>query len=101
MDENTWIAKRSQLRQLLIDQPNWTNLMYADSLSMSVSWIKAWKRVFKVAAPDDETVVYGRPGYRRTPFDTYDPNVIETVLEIRDTPPDYCPKVVGHIPVTT
>jgi len=95
MEENTWIAKRSQLRQLLIDQPNWTNQMYADTLSMSVSWVKDWKRVFKVANPENEMVVYGRPRYRRTPFDTYDDEVIETVLEIRDNPPEYCPKVAG------
>lgn len=33
-----WIAKRSALRQLLHDQPQWTNQMYADALGMSLSW---------------------------------------------------------------
>lgn len=93
--EEHWIAKRSQLRQLLQDQPQWTNQMYADAVAMSVSWVKDWKRVFRNADPDDDDVVLGRPRHRRTPLEDYDPDVIEAVLAIRDHPPDYCPRVPG------
>jgi hypothetical protein len=93
--EEHWIAKRSQLRQLLQDQPQWSNRMYADAVGMSVSWVKDWKRVFRCARPDDETIVLGRPRYRRTPLDAYAADVIAAVLDIRDNPPDYCPRVPG------
>lgn len=93
--EETWIAKRSQLRQLLLDQPTWTNRMYASALGMSVSWVKDWKRVFRRAEPDNTDIVLGRPRYRRTPLEDYDPEVIATILDIRDHPPDYCPRVPG------
>lgn len=91
--EEYWIAKRSQLRQLLQDQPDWTNQMMADAIGMSLSWVKEWKRVFRYADPDDETVLLGRPCHCRTPFEDYDDEVIATVLDIRDNPPDYCPRV--------
>lgn len=93
--EEHWIAKRSQLRQLLQDQPNWTNAMYADAVDMSVSWVKDWKQVFRRADPDNEAVVLGRPRHRRTPMDDYDADVIDAVLDIRDNPPDYCPRTPG------
>ena len=93
--EEHWIAKRSQLRQLLQDQPDWTNQMYADALDMSRSWVKDWKPVFRKADPDDESVVLGRPRHRRTPLEDYDPDVIEAVLDIRDHPPEYCPRTPG------
>jgi len=93
--EEHWIAKRSQLRQLLQDQPDWTNQMYADALDMSRSWVKDWKSVFRKADPDDESVVLGRPRHRRTPLEDYDPDVIEAVLDIRDHPPEYCPRTPG------
>ena len=35
MDEH-WIAKRSQLRQLLQDQPDWTNQMYAEGVHFNI-----------------------------------------------------------------
>lgn len=93
--EEHWIARRSQLRQLLQDQPHWTNRMYADAVGMSVSWVKDWKRVFRTADPGDERVVLGRPRHRRTPLEDYEPDVIETVLNIRHNPPEYCPKTPG------
>jgi len=93
--EEHWLAKRSALRQLLQDQPHWTNQMYADALGMSLSWVKEWKRVFSRGDPQDESLVLGRPRHRRTPFDGYTPEVIETVLDIRDHPPDYCPRRPG------
>jgi hypothetical protein len=93
--EEHWIAKRSQLRQLLQDQPHWTNQMVADAVGMSVSWVKDWKRVFRRADPDDEAIVLGRPRYRRTSLDAYDAHVIAAVLDIRDNPPAYCPRVPG------
>ena len=93
--EEMWAAKRSQLRQLLIDEPNWTNQMYADTVGMSVSWVKDWKRVFRVADPNDPMIPMSRTRHRRTPFDTYDQEVIDTVLEIRDNPPLYCQRTPG------
>lgn len=93
--EEHWIAKRSQLRQLLQDQPHWTNQMVADAVGMSVSWVKDWKRVFRNSDPDDETIVLGRPRHRRTPLEDYEPAVIEAVLDMRDNPPDYCPRTPG------
>lgn len=93
--EEKWVAKRSQLRQLLQEQPNWTNQMYADATHMSVTWVKDWKRIFKTASPDDDRVILGRPRHRRCPFEDYDADVIETVLAIRDHPPDYCPRIPG------
>jgi hypothetical protein len=86
--EEHWIAKRSQLRQLLQDQPHWTNRMVADAVGMSVSWVKDWKRVFRRADPDDEALVLGQPRYRRTSLDAYDAHVIAAVLDIRL---DSCP----------
>jgi hypothetical protein len=93
--EELWIAKRSALRRLLIDQPDWTNRMYAEALDMSISWVKDWKRVFRHADPDDETVVQGRARHRRTALEDYDAEVIAAVLDIRDHPPDYCSQTPG------
>ena len=93
--EEHWIAKRSQLRQLLKDQPYWTNQMLADALSMSVSWVKDWKRVLGTSTLDDEAIVLGRPRHRRTALEDYAADVVEAVLDIRDNPPDYCPRTPG------
>lgn len=93
--EEHWIAQRSHLRQLLQTYPHWTTQMYADAVGMSVSWVKDWKRTFKEAEPHDESVVQGRPRYRRTPFDSYDEDVIEAILDIRDNPPPYCSQSPG------
>jgi hypothetical protein len=93
--EEYWIAKRSQLRHLLLEHAHWTNQMYADAVGMSVSWVKDWKAVFQRADPRDESVVLGRSRHRRTPLEDYDPAMIEAVLEIRDNPPDYCPRPPG------
>lgn len=93
--EEDWIAKRSQLRQQLQDHPDWTNQMHADALGMSLSWVKDWKQVFRYAEPEDERIVMGRARHRRTPLEDYDPDVIDAVLDIRDNPPDYCPRKPG------
>ena len=85
--EEHWIAKRSQLRQLLQDQPHWTNQMLADALGMSVSWVKDWKRVLRSSASDDEAIVLGQPRHRRTALEDYEADVVEAVLDIRDNPP--------------
>ena len=94
MDED-WIAKRSQLLHLLNDQPRWTNAMYASTLGMSVSWVKDWKQVFRQVGAQAADKVLGRPRHRRTPFEQYAPEVIQAVLDIRDHPPDYCPRTPG------
>lgn len=57
--------------------------------------MKDWKQVFKRDSGHDATLVLGRPRYRRTPLDGYTPEVIATVLDIRDHPPAYCPRTPG------
>lgn len=80
--EAHWIAKRSQLRQLVQDQPQWTNQMLSDAVGMSVSWIKDWKWVFRSADPDDEEVVLGRPRHHRTPLEGVSLRSVKPKIEV-------------------
>lgn len=92
--EERWIAKRQQLFQLLTEYPDWENQMYAEAVSMSLSWVKDWKKVYR-ESNGNPNVVYGQPRYRRTPQDSYDEDIIDAVLDIRDEPPSYCNRVPG------
>jgi len=93
--EEQWIVDRAKLRQLMLEEPHWTNQQYADACGHCKSWVKKWKKRLRGTALDAESVLHSQSRARRTPPEPYHPDVIERILELRDHPPVDVPRKIG------
>jgi hypothetical protein len=93
--EADWVAKRSLLRHLITLHPTWTTSDLATCLGHSESWVKKWRKRFREADPDDRDVLLSHSRARKTPPASTSPEVIQRILELRDTPPENLQRVPG------
>lgn len=93
--EEQWIIDRAKLRQLMLEQPNWTNQQYADACGRCKSWVKKWKKRLRGTNLDDDSVLHSYSRARKTPPEPYHPQVIERILALRDQPPIEVPRKIG------
>ena len=93
--EAVYYAARANLQRLLHEHPDWTRSHLAQATGMSVSWIDKWKkRLFQV--PDhDEHVLCGLSRAPHHPRPRLAQQVVDRVLEIRDTPPENLGRIPG------
>src|SRR5713101_7241463 len=73
LSEADLIAKRSTLRWLSQQHPEWTHQDLAAALDMSGSWVNKWLQRLRQAKPD----------------------VVQRILEIRTDPPENLQRVPG------
>ncbi len=93
--EADWVAKRSLLRHLITLHPTWTVSDFATCLGHSESWVKKWRKRFREADPDDPTILLSHSRARKTPPPSTSPEVIQRILELRDSPPEHLQRVPG------
>jgi len=94
MDEQ-WVVDRGQLRELMAEHPDWTKRQLAQEVGRSVSWVKKWRRRLREADPDDDSVMHGLSRARHHPPPSIVPEVVERILEIRDSPPENLGRTPG------
>jgi hypothetical protein len=97
--EEQWLVDRARLRQLMYDQPDWTNPQYADALGHCLNWVKKWKKRLRGTTVDDESALHSQSRARKTPPAPYHPDVLARILELRDHPPDTVPRKLGPLPI--
>ncbi len=93
--EADWVAKRSLLRHLITLHPTWTVSDFATCLGHSESWVKKWRKRFREADPDDPNILLSHSRARKTPPPSTSPEVIQRILELRDSPPEHLQRVPG------
>jgi transposase InsO family protein len=93
--EADWVAERSMLRHLIVLHPSWTNKELAKCLQRSESWVKKWRKRLRQAAPDDRQVLLGHSRARHTPPRSTPSEVVQRILELRDSPPENLQRVPG------
>jgi len=93
--EEVWRADRSRLRQLLADEPHRSLRDVALTLGRSLSWVKKWRRRFREADPDDDSLINGLSRAPHNPPPKIPPEAVEIVLDIRDHPPHNLRRVPG------
>jgi transposase InsO family protein len=93
--EEQWVIDRTRLRQTMAEHPKWTKGQLAEEVGRSVSWVKKWRRRFREASPDDDSVLYGLSRARHHPPPPIAEEVVERILAIRDHPPDNLKRTPG------
>jgi transposase InsO family protein len=93
--EEQWYVGRARLRELLDEHPDWTQGKLADACGRSLGWAKKWCKRLRQADPDDETVLHGLSRARKHPPPSIAPEVVEHILEIRDSPPGNLQRTPG------
>lgn len=93
--EAVYYAARANLQRLLRHHPDWTRSQLAQAIGMSVSWIDKWKKRLLQAPDTDEQVLHGLSRAPHHPRPRLDQQVVDRVLEIRDSPPENLGRIPG------
>lgn len=93
--EEQWIVNRAHLRSLRKEHPTWTNVQLAEETGRSEGWVKKWKMRLKAADPEDEQVLQGLSRRRKTPPESWSPEVVERIIAMRQSPPANLGRVPG------
>jgi transposase InsO family protein len=92
-------AARASLCYLLDQHPDWTAAQLAAALGYSVAWVKKWRkrvRAAQAAGVPLEEILPGQSRARKTPPSQTHPVVVQTILSIRDQPPEGLRRVPGQ-----
>src|SRR5947208_3573213 len=95
----SYYAARATLSYLVHQHPDWTQAQFAAALSASKAWVKKWLsrlREEQAAGLPTEQIWQGHSRARKTPPSKTQPLVIETILAIRDQPPEGLRRVPGQ-----
>lgn len=97
LSEAELVAKRSALRWLVQQHPEWTYQDLADALDLSRSWITKWLQRLRQADPADLLALYSRSRARHSSPASIasQPAVVQRILEIRAVPPENLQRVPG------
>nr|WP_040441786.1 hypothetical protein [Ktedonobacter racemifer] len=93
--EEEWMRDRARLRELLIRFPHWRLLDYAQAVGRSISWVKKWRRRLRQADPHDPQVLLSFSRAHHAPCPSWDRQVEERIVEMRQTPPEHLHRVPG------
>jgi hypothetical protein len=93
--EAVYYAARANFQRLLRQHPDWTRSQFAQATGMSVSWIDTWKKRLSQVPEDDEQVLSGLSRAPHHPRPRLDQQVVDRVLEIRDSPPENLGRIPG------
>ena len=93
--EEQWIVDRAKLRQLLHEQPDWSNRQYAEAVGRCRKWVQKWKKRLQGTNRDDQKVLHSQSRARKTPPKPYHADVIARILDLRDNPPEAVPRKLG------
>src|SRR2546427_2625975 len=94
-----YYAARANLYYLWQQHPDWSHAQFAAALGCSQKWVEKWlKRLREELAAGErlEHVLQGHSRARKTPSPTTHPLVVETILSIRDQPPEGLRRVPGQ-----
>jgi len=89
------MVDRAKLRQLLHEQPTWSNRQYAEAVGHCRKWVQKWKKRLQTTDPNDHQVLYSQSRARKTSPKPYHPEVIARILALRDHPPEAVPRKLG------
>ena len=85
--EEQWQVDRARLRRLQQEHPQWSISRLAEATGRSTTWVKKWRKRFKGAAPNDESILKSQSRRPKQSGSPVQPAVIDRILAIRDNPP--------------
>lgn len=85
--EEQWQVDRARLRRLQQAHPQWSISRLAEETGRSTTWVKKWRKRFKAADPNDESILKSRSRRPKQGGSPIKPAVIKRILALRDKPP--------------
>lgn len=95
----SYYAARANLYLLCQQHPDWSHREFATALGCSQSWVDKWLKRLRdeqAAGLPVEQILQGHSRARKTSVGQTSPLVIETILSIRDQPPEGLRRVPGQ-----
>lgn len=97
--ETEWYQARACLRHLRKKHPDWTINQLAQEIGYSPNWVRKWLKRLAAAPPDDATCLCSQSRARHTPPPRIAPEVVTTILTIRDDPPEGLNRTPGPVAI--
>ena len=96
-DEMQWQADRIQLQSLLLEHPDWSCTLLAQTLHRSVAQVKKWRKRIREAGDQASQILQGLSSRRHhpTPPKPSNPFLVERIFQIRDHPPQNLGRTPG------
>lgn len=94
----SFYAARATLCSLLQQHPDWSTAQLALALGYSQAWVKKWRKRLRdeqAAGVPLEQILHGHGCARKTAPAKTDPLVVQTILSLRDQPPEGLRRVPG------
>ncbi|HRF96963.1 MAG TPA: hypothetical protein PLZ51_17265, partial [Aggregatilineales bacterium] len=88
MNEQELIAARNQLRTYRIEHPEWSINKLAQMTGFSRAWVIKWLKRSEETPLDDLDSLKSHSRAPKTPPKRFDEKVIDTILRLRDDPPE-------------
>ncbi len=97
--ETEWYQARACLRHLRKKHPDWTINQLAEETGYCPNWVRKWLKRLAVAAPEDATCLCSQSRARHTPPPGIAPEVVTSILAIRDDPPEGLNRTPGPVAI--
>jgi hypothetical protein len=97
--EEEWIVDRCKLREVWLEQPEWSRREMAETVGRSKSWVKKWLRRIRNAPLEDREILNGQSRARKRPPLRLALEVVNKILSIRDHPPQPLGRTPGPLTI--
>lgn len=97
--ETAWYQARACLRHLRKKHPDWTINQLAQEMGYSPNWVRKWLKRLAAAPPEDATCLCSQSRARKNPPPRIAPEVVTSILAIRDDPPEGLNRTPGPVAI--
>jgi transposase InsO family protein len=97
--ETEWYQARACLRHLRKKHPDWTINQLAEETGYCPNWVRKWLKRLATAPPEDATCLCSQSRARHTPPPGIAPEVVTSILAIRDDPPEGLNRTPGPVAI--
>jgi transposase InsO family protein len=97
--ETEWYQARACLRHLRKKHPDWTIKQLAQETGYCDNWVRKWLKRLATAPPEDATCLCSQSRARKSPPPGIAPEVVMSILAIRDDPPEGLHRTPGPVAI--
>src|SRR6185436_8375630 len=97
--ETQWYQARACLRHLRKKHPDWTIKQLAQETGYCDNWVRKWLKRLATAPPEDATCLCSQSRARKNPPPGIAPEVVTSILAIRDDPPEGLHRTPGPVAI--
>lgn len=82
--EAQWYVDRNQLRELIVEHPEYSIAQLAEETERSTTWVKKWKRRFAENDLTDDTVLNSLSRRRHRPYKEWATPIVDEIVALRE-----------------